>query len=141
MTAVRESVPAGTFSISVNLHGNSVELRQVTEDRLVGRYAYGNYMPVGTVRLLELFARHLPEAGQAEPGALDPRLAALTPRELEVLRTVAEGMSNAEVAEQLFCSEATVKTHVGRILAKLGVRDRVQAVVLAYETGLVGGGR
>ena len=97
--------------------------------------------PRVTRRMLELFARHLPEAGQAEPGALDPRLAALTPRELEVLRTVAEGMSNAEVAEQLFCSEATVKTHVGRILAKLGVRDRVQAVVLAYETGLVGGGR
>ena len=97
--------------------------------------------PRVTRRMLELFARHLPEAGRAEPGALDPRLAGLTPRELEVLRTVAEGMSNAEVAEQLFLSEATVKTHVGRILAKLGVRDRVQAVVLAYESGLVGGGR
>lgn len=57
MTPVAESVPAGTFSISVNLHGNAVELRQVSEDRLVGRYAYGNYMPVGAVRLLELFAR------------------------------------------------------------------------------------
>lgn len=97
--------------------------------------------PRVTRRMLELFAQHLPEAGRAAQDGLDPRLAALTPRELEVLRTVAEGLSNAEVADQLFLSEATVKTHVGRILAKLGVRDRVQAVVLAYETGLVGGGR
>lgn len=58
MKPADESVPAGTFTVSVNLHGSSVELRQVTEDRLVGRYAYGNYMPVGTVRLLELFERH-----------------------------------------------------------------------------------
>jgi len=97
--------------------------------------------PRVTRRMLELFAQHLPEAGRQAPDGLDPRLTALTPRELEVLRAVAEGRSNAEVAEQLFLSEATVKTHVGRILAKLGVRDRVQAVVLAYETGLVGGGR
>lgn len=98
--------------------------------------------PRVTRRMLEMFAGRLPRPGESDDGAAhgpDPRLAALTPRELEVLRAVAEGLSNAEVAERFVLSEATVKTHVGRILAKLGVRDRVQAVVLAYETGLVGG--
>jgi len=98
--------------------------------------------PRVTRRMLEMFAGRLPRPGEADDDAAhgpDPRLTALTPRELEVLRAVAEGLSNAEVAERFVLSEATVKTHVGRILAKLGVRDRVQAVVLAYETGLVGG--
>ncbi|QCB92749.1 response regulator [Cellulomonas shaoxiangyii] len=91
-----------------------------------------------TRRMLELFSERLPASGAApQPGAPHPRLAALTPREVEVLEHVAEGLSNAEIATALFLAEATVKTHVGRILAKLGVRDRVQAVVLAYETGLV----
>ena len=91
-----------------------------------------------TRRMLEMFSNHLPEAGHAAPTGVDPRLAELTPREVEVLRAVAEGLSNAEIAGRLFLSEATVKTHVGRILAKLGVRDRVQAVILAFETKLVG---
>jgi DNA-binding NarL/FixJ family response regulator len=94
--------------------------------------------PRVTRRMLELFAEELP-AGEAAPAArTDPRLDDLTQREREVLLAVAEGLSNAEVAARLFLSEATVKTHVGRVLAKLGVRDRVQAVVVAYESGLVG---
>ncbi len=93
--------------------------------------------PRVTRRMLEMFADRLPaEAGEA-PGAVDP-LAELTGREREVLQAVAEGLSNAEIAARLVLSEATVKTHVGRILAKLGVRDRVQAVVLCYRAGMVG---
>jgi DNA-binding NarL/FixJ family response regulator len=73
----------------------------------------------------------------ADTAALHRDLSALTPRELEVLRHLAEGLSNAELAARLHLSEATVKTHVARILAKLGLRDRVQAVIVAYETGLI----
>jgi DNA-binding NarL/FixJ family response regulator len=93
-----------------------------------------------TRRMLEMFSGALPAAGDdaATGHPADARIAQLTARESEVLGAVAEGLSNNEIAERLFLSEATVKTHVGRILAKLGVRDRVQAVVLAYETGLVG---
>jgi DNA-binding NarL/FixJ family response regulator len=83
-----------------------------------------------TKRLIEQFAR-------SAPSAAPPALAELTPREVEVLILVAGGLSNSEIAEELVLSHATVKTHVKRILAKLAIRDRVQAVVLAYEAGLV----
>jgi DNA-binding NarL/FixJ family response regulator len=89
--------------------------------------------PSTTRRLIDQFAPMLP-AGDAPP---PPGLACLTEREREVLGHVAQGLSNGEIARSLFVSEATVKTHVGRILAKLGLRDRVQAVVFAYENGLV----
>ncbi len=88
--------------------------------------------PTVTRRLLERFVDALP--GQAGP---PPALDELTDRELEVLRLVARALSNAEIAERLFLTEATVKTHVSSILRKLGLRDRIQAVVLAYDIGLV----
>ncbi|MEV8318614.1 response regulator transcription factor [Streptomyces sp. NPDC059900] len=94
--------------------------------------------PAITRRLIERFATR-EEAAQAPPHR---DLSGLTPRELEVLRLLATGLSNAELADRLFLSPTTVKTHVGRILSKLDLRDRVQAVVLAYETGLISpGGR
>jgi DNA-binding NarL/FixJ family response regulator len=92
--------------------------------------------PSTTRRLLDRFALHLPD----EDRTPDKALATLTARETEVLHLVARGLSNAEVGRRLFVSEATVKTHVGRILTKLGLRDRVQAVVYAYETGLIRSG-
>jgi RNA polymerase sigma factor (sigma-70 family) len=91
--------------------------------------------PAITKRLIEQFARSAPPAAAAAAA-----LEALTPREREVLELIARGLSNGEIAAQLVLSEATVKTHVKRVLAKLAVRDRVQAVVLAYETGLVTAG-
>ncbi len=97
-----------------------------------------------TRRLLEEYAATLPDLSQGGAGDGDgvdgeehPALASLTEREREVLLAVADGLSNAEIAERLFVSEATVKSHVGRLLAKLGLRDRVQAVVFAFQSGLV----
>jgi DNA-binding NarL/FixJ family response regulator len=94
--------------------------------------------PSTTRRLIDRFVPMLSDGPDgAGPGSAAADLAGLTEREREVLIQVAAGLSNAEIAARLFVSEATVKTHVGRILGKLGLRDRVQAVVLAYETGLV----
>jgi DNA-binding NarL/FixJ family response regulator len=92
--------------------------------------------PSVTRRLLEQFAPHLP-GPEDTPERADTRVDSLTPRERELLVEVARGLSNAEIAERLVLSEATVKTHVGSILGKLELRDRVQIVVFAYETGLV----
>lgn len=92
--------------------------------------------PRVTQRLLETYVRGAAKPLPAVP-APDPLLADLTPRETEMLEAMAEGLSNAEIAHRYFLSEATVKTHVRRILTKLHLRDRVQAVVYAYETGLV----
>jgi DNA-binding NarL/FixJ family response regulator len=89
--------------------------------------------PSVTRRVIEEFVRRPPTSVRTLP----PKLAELTARELEVLRLIARGLSNAEIATELFVSETTVKTHVAHVLAKLGLRDRVQAVVLAYESGLV----
>jgi DNA-binding NarL/FixJ family response regulator len=90
--------------------------------------------PSVTRRLLDRYAHTFVVDPSSET---PPELASLTERELEVLRLMSRGMSNQEIAETLFVAETTVKTHVGRVLMKLGVRDRVQAVVYAYEQGVV----
>jgi DNA-binding NarL/FixJ family response regulator len=92
----------------------------------------GLLAPTVTRRLIEEFARQ-PRAGAAPPEGLSE----LTPRELETLKLVARGLTNAEIAAELVVSEATVKTHVAHVLMKLGLRDRVQAVVFAFESGFV----
>jgi DNA-binding NarL/FixJ family response regulator len=138
-------------------------LKDVTAERLfegVRVVAAGDALlaPGLTRRLIGEFARLRPLAGTggtghggtspgagtgggAGPGGVPPGLSALTPRETEVLRLVAEGLSNTEIAARLIVTEETVKTHVSHLLAKLGLRDRTQAVVAAYESGLVVPGR
>ncbi|MPY57452.1 response regulator transcription factor [Streptomyces spongiae] len=112
-------------------------LKDITPEHLVAavrmvRFGDALLAPAITRRLVERFTRHEPHAT-----AIHRDLAALTPREREVLQLLAQGLSNAELAGHLHLAEATVKTHVARILAKLGLRDRVQAVIVAYRTGLV----
>ena len=135
-------------------------LKDVTPEHLVGaiwlvRTGDALLAPSITRRLVERFAA-APDSGaatrtsggaagaggaaSARPGRARCDVSALTPRELEVMGLVARGRSNAEIATELVLSEATVKTHVARILTKLGLRDRVQVVVLAYETGLISPG-
>lgn len=89
-----------------------------------------------TRSMLELFADRLPQGGSAAPGADDPA-AALTPREREILLAMADGLTNGEIGAKFYLTESTVKTHVGRVLAKLQLRDRVHAVIFAYDNGLV----
>jgi DNA-binding NarL/FixJ family response regulator len=89
--------------------------------------------PSVTKRVIEEFVRRPPDSMRTAP----PELAELTARELEVLKLMARGLANAEIAKELFVSETTVKTHVAHVLMKLELRDRIQAVVFAYETGLV----
>ena len=119
-------------------------LKDVTAERLfeaVRVIAAGEALlaPAVTRRLISEFSRIRPR--QATPPTAMAALGELTPRETEVLRLIAEGLSNPEIAARLVVTEETVKTHVSRILSKLGLRDRTQAVVVAYESGLVIPGR
>ncbi|MEO3742712.1 response regulator transcription factor [Plantactinospora sp. B5E13] len=150
---VREAVPAPriiiltTFDLDRYVYAalaagaSGFLLKDVSPERLVAavhmvRAGDALLAPTITRRLVERFAR------QDDRGALHRDLSALTPRELEVLHHLARGLTNAELAGRLHLSETTVKTHVTRILSKLGLRDRAQAIIVAYETGLItpGGG-
>jgi DNA-binding NarL/FixJ family response regulator len=116
-------------------------LKDVTAERLfeaVRVVAAGDALlaPTVTRRLVAEFARQRPRPSP-EPSRASALTAVLTPREVEVLRLVAEGLSNPEIAGRMFLGEETVKTHVSRMLRKLGLRDRTQAVIAAYESGLV----
>jgi DNA-binding NarL/FixJ family response regulator len=119
-------------------------LKDVPADQLVAAIrvvAAGDAMlaPTVTKRLIEDFASGR-SGGPVSPGDGPPGLDELTERELQVFKQIARGLSNGEIAAELVVSETTVKTHVARILMKLGLRDRVQAVVLAYEAGVVSPG-
>ncbi|QEU93401.1 DNA-binding response regulator [Streptomyces kanamyceticus] len=93
--------------------------------------------PSLTRRLLDAYGDHLPTSATPADPSEDPRIASLTDREREILTVIGQGWTNTEIADRLYLAESTVKTHVGRILAKTGARDRVQAVILAYDTKLV----
>src|SRR5262249_4153227 len=124
-------------SAAVEAGASGFLLKNVTAEQLAASIrlvAAGEALlaPSITRRLIERFA-----AGRHRPAASHEALASLSARELEVLKLMARGLSNAEVAEALHLGQTTVKSHVGRVLTKLQVRDRVQAVVIAYQTGLV----
>ena len=93
--------------------------------------------PSLTRRLLDAYVHHLPTTASTAAQTPDPRLDSLTDREREILTVIGKGWTNTEIATRLHLAESTVKTHVGRVLAKTGSRDRIQAVILAYETKLV----
>jgi DNA-binding NarL/FixJ family response regulator len=115
-------------AVHVIARGDALLSPDVTR-RVIERFGRGSAAPVDDAT---------PATAAAAPTIpTDPRVATLTDRELEVLRLLAEGLANAEIAQRLYLGEATVKTHVSRLLLKLGVRDRVQAVVFAYERGIV----
>jgi DNA-binding NarL/FixJ family response regulator len=109
-------------------------LKDISPERLVSSVRHvltGDVLLAPTITT-RLVARHTRPTADQQPG----RLTGLTSREKEVLALIGEGLSNAEIAQRLVLGEATVKTHVGRVFAKLGLRDRVQAVIAAYQTGL-----
>ncbi|MDR6970329.1 response regulator transcription factor [Leifsonia shinshuensis] len=115
-------------------------LKDVRPDELVSAVrsvAAGDAAVSGRVTraMLELFADRLPAGGASPAPGHDP-VAALTPREREILAAIGEGLSNGEIGARFYLTESTVKTHVGRVLAKLHLRDRVHAVIFAYENGL-----
>jgi DNA-binding NarL/FixJ family response regulator len=117
-------------------------LKDAPEEQLLGAIrsvAAGDALidPAVTRRLIGRFVGALAPAPTLATSPVPTQVASLTSRELDVLRLLAAGLSNAEIAGRLVVEESTVKTHVGRVLTKLGLRDRVQAVVLAYETGLI----
>jgi DNA-binding NarL/FixJ family response regulator len=143
-TAPRRCGSAGYVFDALRAGASGFLLKDVTAERLfegVRVVAAGDSLlaPGITRRLISEFARIRPQAAEAGAGAgaAASALRTLTPRETEVLRLIAAGLSNAEIAARLVVTEDTVKTHVSRTLAKLGLRDRTQAVVTAYESGLV----
>jgi DNA-binding NarL/FixJ family response regulator len=127
---VYEAIRAGASGFLLK----DVEPAQLVEAIRVVAAGEALLAPTVTRRLLDHFADALPSS---RPRPLPAELARLTERELEILKLLAGGLSNAELAERLFLSETTVKTHISSVLRKLDLRDRVQAVVLAYEAGLV----
>jgi DNA-binding NarL/FixJ family response regulator len=128
---------AGVEQDSLTAGASGFLLKAVTPEQLIAtvrlvRVGDALLAPAITCRLVERYVDHTPETGTTYPG-----LNTLTPRELDVLRHLAQGLSNAELADTLHLSETAIKSHIARVLAKLGLRDRVQAVVAAYQSGLV----